>query len=141
MDTGIRNAVFSQFASLAERSDTGALVESFVFSELVKKFGHEHLWFYRTDKGSEVDFLLQRSGSLFPIEVKFSQTKQNVVPKVFTVLAKALDIKLAFVLTKDVAKIIEANGIKVKFMPVWDINSLDLETQRMFMLRMGPKKH
>jgi len=67
-------------ASLAAASGlSGALVETFVMSELAKHLAFSErglsLWHYRTQAGSEVDFLLEdRQGFLTGIEVKAAST-------------------------------------------------------------------
>jgi predicted AAA+ superfamily ATPase len=64
---------------LVDPSLMGALVETFVFSELIKHvdFSEQHLslWHYRTQNHIEVDFILEdRLGKLTGIEVKASAT-------------------------------------------------------------------
>ena len=64
---------------LIDPSLMGALVETFVFSELIKHadFSDQHLslWHYRTQNHIEVDFILEdRLGKLTGIEVKASAT-------------------------------------------------------------------
>lgn len=62
-DLGLRNIVINNFLPLENRSDSGALLENFVFRELVEK----DLKYYRTKNGAEVDFILNDT---IPIEVK-----------------------------------------------------------------------
>ena len=57
----------------------GALVETFVFSELIKHIAFSEqrltLWHYRTQNHIEVDFILEdRMGNITGIEVKASAT-------------------------------------------------------------------
>jgi hypothetical protein len=109
------------FSDLELRSDNGALVENFVFTELLKylKVWHE-LFFWRTPQGTETDFILKRDKNLFPIEVKYKLFKKPIVPsglKSFINNYQA-NIKTAFVLTKDFSAQIEFNGITVNFLPV-----------------------
>ncbi len=62
-DLGLRNIVINNFLPLENRGDSGALLENFVFRELVEK----DLKYYRTKNGAEVDFILN---DIIPIEVK-----------------------------------------------------------------------
>ena len=62
-DLGLRNIVINNFLPLENRSDSGAILENFVFRELVE----EELKYYRTKNGAEVDFILNDT---IPIEVK-----------------------------------------------------------------------
>jgi predicted AAA+ superfamily ATPase len=101
IDTGIRNVVFNQFQDLTTRADNGQLVENFVFSELAKQLDLNNLWFYRTTSGTEIDFLYGSVASVFPIEVKYSETKQQSIPRAFNTVFQALQVKKAFILTKN----------------------------------------
>lgn len=54
----------------------GALFETFILSELIKSYwnhGQEApLWYYRTKEKKEIDFLIEKDGVLYPIEIKLS---------------------------------------------------------------------
>lgn len=56
----------------------GALVETFVFSEIFKRISNRgidpQMYFWRTSSGSEVDILVHEQGKLIPIEVKATST-------------------------------------------------------------------
>ena len=56
----------------------GALFESWVFSELTKTLTNKGepsgLYFWRTHGGQEIDFLLERSGTILAIEAKAGMT-------------------------------------------------------------------
>ncbi len=77
LDTGVRNAVISQFNPLALRNDVGALWENFIFMELVKKSGIEGAfdtyYFWRTHTGQEIDIIKESNGALTAIECKWSK--------------------------------------------------------------------
>ena len=64
---------------LAEhRKLNGHILESWVFGQLVRRFANAGdsplLHFYRDANGAEIDLLIERSGTLYPIEVKRSLT-------------------------------------------------------------------
>jgi len=124
IDTGIYNTVFKQFQNINNRIDSGQIVENFVFSELIKSINIDNIWFYRTNTGSEVDFILNRSGGLELMEVKYSKTRQQTTPKVFASLFSKLGPKKGHILTKDYAGDKILLGVPVYFRPVWDIFEL-----------------
>lgn len=62
-DLGLRNAIINNFSSLDERVDKGALLENFVFRELIEA----NLKYYRTKNGAEVDFIVNDA---IPVEIK-----------------------------------------------------------------------
>ena len=118
-DTGLRNAVFGQFEWLDNRRDSGALVENFVFCELLKNTEKDRLWFYRTTRGSEIDFLFVKGDAILPIEVKYGFNRQKTVPKTITFLSQRADIKKAVIVTRDYHHEETRNGLKIFFRPCW----------------------
>lgn len=82
IDSGIacalRGFTASTFAATGNPTALGGVLESFVFSELLKAapFQEDHIRFYhwRGDKGKEVDILAEGPSALAAIEVKASTT-------------------------------------------------------------------
>lgn len=85
VDNGIRNAVISQFNSLSDRNDSGALWENFVFIERLKKRSYQKIYannyFWRTYDQKEIDLIEEREGKLFGYEFKWSNKKNIQAPK------------------------------------------------------------
>lgn len=50
----------------------GAVFETSIFSELVKKYGSEKIYHWRTQDKKEIDFILKDGRSLLPIEAKLN---------------------------------------------------------------------
>lgn len=75
-DTGIRNAVISNFNDLHLRNDVGALWENFLVIERLKKSSYHSIfanrYFWRTWDQQEVDFVEEREGKLFGYEFTWS---------------------------------------------------------------------
>ena len=55
----------------------GQVFETSVFSELVKKYGMEKVFYWRSLDKKEIDFVLKKTGDLLPIEVKINFIKFN----------------------------------------------------------------
>jgi predicted AAA+ superfamily ATPase len=55
----------------------GQVFETGVFSELVKKYGRESVFYWRTKDRKEIDFILRIKDALIPIEVKLSYEQFN----------------------------------------------------------------
>lgn len=66
MDTGLRNTISGIFPS----QPTGELFENYVLSEILKCGIVPKYW--RTKSGAEVDFVIETSNELIPVEVKLS---------------------------------------------------------------------
>lgn len=83
-DTGVRNAIISNFNPLELRDDVGSLWENFIVMERVKKQKYKEIYtnnyFWRTWSGKEIDFVEEREGCLYGYEIKWKESK-TFVPK------------------------------------------------------------
>ena len=57
---------------------SGSILETYVFAEILKSYWHngkeESIYFYRDRSGKEIDFVIEKNGTLYPIEVKRTST-------------------------------------------------------------------
>ena len=64
--------------ALTNSSYYGAIIETFVFTELLKAVQYSEsptrLWHYRTSDQHEIDFLIEREGKVIPVEIKAAKT-------------------------------------------------------------------
>ena len=94
MDTGLCAylTAWSDPVTLEAGAMSGAIFETYVFSEILKSYWHRglqpRLYFYRDKDGREIDFLLEQNQTLYPIEVKKSATVQRQWTKAFSVLER-----------------------------------------------------
>jgi predicted AAA+ superfamily ATPase len=76
-DLGVRNAAAGlPLVEATVNAAPGALFEQFVAAQLWRKLSYGssgRVSYYRTTDGAEVDFIVERSGELLPIEVKWSE--------------------------------------------------------------------
>lgn len=83
-DTGLRNAVISQFNDLSDRSDVGALWENFLFIERLKARSYREMYatpyFWRTYEGQEIDLIEEGEGRLRAFEFKWSSISRLAAP-------------------------------------------------------------
>jgi predicted AAA+ superfamily ATPase len=53
---------------------SGAILETYVFSEILKSYWHNgkdaYIYFYRDNDQKEIDFIIEANGRLYPVEVK-----------------------------------------------------------------------
>ena len=77
VDTGIRNAVISNFSQPELRQDIGFLWENFLISERMKYLHNNAIWtnryFWRTHDQQEIDYIEERDGRLFAFEFKWNR--------------------------------------------------------------------
>lgn len=78
-DTGVRNAIISNFNDLSHRDDVGALWENFMIIERLKTRSYKNIpandHFWRTWDQEEIDFVEEREGKLFGYEFKWGKQK------------------------------------------------------------------
>lgn len=86
-DNGIRNALIGAFQPLAIRQDTGALWESYLIGERMKKNLNENtrkeFFFWRTYDGQEIDLLEVEGEKIAAFEFKWGNKKPDA-PVAFT---------------------------------------------------------
>jgi predicted AAA+ superfamily ATPase len=86
-DNGIRNAVIRNFNPLNLRSDTGALWENYMVTELIKhkmnkgRFFNKYFW--RTHAQREIDFIIEMDGKITAFEFKWGMRKKQRIPESF----------------------------------------------------------
>lgn len=80
-DIGIRNSLINNFNKVVLRPDKGALFENFIFLELASKFGLKDIYFYRTAKQTELDFVVE--SKKITVEVKCKKYESKKVFRVF----------------------------------------------------------
>ena len=87
-DNGVRNALISNFNSLAIRDDIGALWENFLISERYKRnsysLNYSKPYFWRTTQQQEIDYIEERDGQLNCYEFKWSATKKASLSSTFS---------------------------------------------------------
>lgn len=85
-DTGVRNAILSQFNDLSLRQDVGALWENFLVSERIKRNAYTgtyaNYYYWRTYEQKEIDWIEERDGQFFAYEFKWRKDRVSR-PKMF----------------------------------------------------------
>ncbi len=94
-DLGFRNICINNFSE--ERSDMGAILENFIFIELVKN-KERQINFWRTKSKAEVDFIIEKESKLIPIEIKTNS--RGEIPFSFRSFIEKYSPKKAYILSK-----------------------------------------
>ena len=81
-DLGIRNQILNNFVKPINRSDSGSLFENFIYLELKQGVNEEDIYFYRTIHKAEIDFIFEKNGVVYPIEVKYKRLEKPTAIKV-----------------------------------------------------------
>lgn len=87
-DNGIRNAVISNFQSVTQRTDSGALWENYLISERMKAIQYSWsdttCYFWRTKQQQEIDFIEEENGRFRAYEFKWNSRKEATLSKTFS---------------------------------------------------------
>ena len=74
-DTGIMQMLWLKYLS---KEMLGQVFETAIFGELVKKFGKNHVYFWRSKDKKEIDFIVQQKNQIIPLEVKMNFGKARL---------------------------------------------------------------
>lgn len=84
---------WSSAETAMEGAMNGALLEDYAVAEIVKSYqnvGQEaFLYYYRDSDAKEIDLILERDGTLFPVEIKKMATPQKKLTRVFDLIDKS----------------------------------------------------
>ena len=108
IDNGIRNQLLNAFSDdIFLRTDKGALMENWAFSELYKRMPLTSvIHFWRSKGGGEVDFVVEQAGKIMAMEVKsadldrpgLSRSGRSFIdayhPEKFVILNRSLETTL-----------------------------------------------
>ncbi len=108
-DMGLRNVIINNFNLLDERVDQGAILENFVFRELVE----QDVKYYRTKNGAEVDFIINDN---IPVEIKSNLTAMKI-SKSYHYFLEHYQPKRGYVLNFNQIGTKEFGKNSIKFLP------------------------
>ncbi len=114
VDTGLRNAILSNFTELSSRTDSGQLLENHVFIQL-RDYGEVRYW--RTKGMAEVDFILFKNNELIPVEVK----SLGNIKRGFLSFLKRYNPKRAIVFSGKDFGVKKVGKTEILFLPHWMI--------------------
>ena len=128
IDNGFRNQALKNFSPLESRTDTGLLVENYVFQELLKykthRFSDYSIYYWRTKSGAEVDFIIKYGQTIIPIEVKYRTVRTAKITRGFRSFLDAYQPPLSIVITKTFSEKREIEGCEVLFIPLAEMDEL-----------------
>ena len=119
-DLGFRNIVLNNFSKLDKRADIGQLYENYIFNELHKnKKMRQEIFYWRTQTGQEVDFVVADGNEILPIEVKAKNYQKAQIPLGLKAFILEYSPKIAIVVNSDFFSITKLNNTKVYFVPIF----------------------
>jgi predicted AAA+ superfamily ATPase len=116
VDLGIRNFLVSDFRPLENRNDAGLIMENYAYNMLSGAGIAAKLNYWRTKSKAEVDFVVEKEGGVYPIEVKY--VSKNTIGKSFHSFVEKFKPKKGIILTKDYLKEEKIGKTKIIFIPL-----------------------
>jgi len=125
-DVGFRNYSLGKFGTLFDPEDFGAVFENFIYILLKEKISNSpyKLHFWRTKDKAEVDFILDLSGEIIPIEVKFKSSGK--ISRSFRNFLTKYNPNKALIVTTNFHSEVKVGKTAVKFVPFWDLYKMDV---------------
>ncbi|MDO8515273.1 MAG: ATP-binding protein [bacterium] len=118
IDTGLRGFTKDgrdfENTDFLQRQDKGQILENMVFSEIVKA-GFKEINFWRTKDGSEVDFIINTSAGLIPVEIKSSELSDDNLTRSFSFFLDRYKPKLGYVVNLKQQSIRKIEDTEVRF--------------------------
>jgi len=109
LDMGLRNVIIKNFSALEDRVDKGAILENFVFLQLIDR----DVKYYRTKNGAEVDFIIDDT---IPLEIK-SNLSAMKISKSYHYFLENYKPKKGYILNFNQIGEKVFNGVNIEFLP------------------------
>ena len=116
IDCGLRNVILQNFKKINSRTDQGAMNENIIFSELIKQELQINFW--RTKSQAEVDFIIEKSGKIIPVEIKSNLKKFAVGKSMYSFMNK-YNVEFGLIISDKLIGQKTSKDKKIIFAPAW----------------------
>jgi predicted AAA+ superfamily ATPase len=127
-DTGLRNYSLGIFGQLIRQDDLGFLFQNLIFLILREKLrwtnAETHYW--RSKSGAEIDFAIDLGRKVIPVEVKYRDFSQTVIPRSFNSFIEKYAPERCLIINKNLKTTVNVKGCKVLFLTIWDLIEEDV---------------
>ncbi len=117
-DPGLLN-LLSGHPGNAIRNFSGSVYENIV--EIILRGIGGNLYFWRTERGAEVDFVHQREGHIIPVEVKAAAMSRPRISRGYRNFLKTYHPGMGVVVNESLDQEIKIEGTRVRFMPMKEL--------------------
>jgi predicted AAA+ superfamily ATPase len=126
-DLGLRNYIGGVHGALTGDGNLGPLFQNFVWRLLWEgtRAQPAALHFWRTKDKAEVDFVVEASGALIPVEVKYRHMREPRIGRALRSFISAYQPSQAWVVNLDLFTQIEINGTRVRILPYYHLINVE----------------
>src|SRR4030043_921850 len=127
-DTGLRNYSLGIFGRILRQDDLGFVCQNCKRSVLLEKIRWSSAGIrYRVSKsGAEIDFVIDLGKKSLPIEVKYKELSQPIIPRSFHGFIEKYQPKRCMVINKNLKTTVHLKGSEILFLTVWDLIQEDI---------------
>jgi predicted AAA+ superfamily ATPase len=127
-DTGLRNYALGIFGRLLRLDDLGFVFQNLVFLILMEKlrWSNAEIHYWRSKSGSEIHFVIDLGRGVFPIEVKYREFSQPIIPRSFHAFIEKYQPERCMVINKNLKTTVNFKGSEIAFLTVWDLIQEDI---------------
>jgi predicted AAA+ superfamily ATPase len=134
-DLGMRNYILNRLDQKNFEIDVGFLFQNLVFSFLKKISANDvsKVNYWRTIGGSEVDFVMNSGGNIWPVEVKYSSLKEIKISKSMKNFIIAYNPKKMTIINLDLNKKEKINNVEFEALPIGELINCKDKIDRFYM--------
>ena len=104
----MRNIIYNSFNDIEIRTDNGQIFENYVYLQLLKIFKTSQIFYYRTQDGTEIDFIIQETNNNYiPVEVKFKNFQHHTKIRAITEFKKSVEFDTGYVFNRNLISLNE----------------------------------
>ncbi len=126
-DLDLRNYIAGVHGALNGDGNLGSLFQNFVWRMLWEgtRVQPAALHFWRTKDKAKVDFVVEASGALIPVEVKYRHIRQPQIGRAMRSFISAYQPSQAWVVNLDLFTQIKINGTRVRILPYYHLINVE----------------
>jgi predicted AAA+ superfamily ATPase len=127
-DTGLRNYALGIFGRLLRPDDLGFVFQNLVFLILMERlrWSNAEIHYWRSKSGSEIDFVIDLGRRVIPVEVKYREFSQPIIPRSFHGFIEKYKPERCMVVNKNLKTKVDFKGSEIVFLTVWDLIQEDI---------------
>jgi predicted AAA+ superfamily ATPase len=106
----------------------GFVFQNLVFLILIEKlrWSNAEIHYWRSKSRSEIDLVIDLGRKVLPIEVKYKEFSQPIIPRSFHGFIEKYKPERCMVINKNLKTTVNLKGSEVSFLTVWDLIQEDI---------------
>ncbi|MBS3906213.1 MAG: ATP-binding protein [Syntrophaceae bacterium] len=122
-DMGLRNYSLGIFGRLLRHEDLGFVFQNLVFLTIKDKlrWSNAEIHYWRSKSGAEIDLVIDFGKKVIPVEVKYKDFSQPLIPRSFTGFIEKYSPEKCLVINKNLKATTHVKKSEVQFLTIWDL--------------------